>query len=312
MGESVIDFLPIIVGEATTGFTMHIGGSPLNVALGVARLGQPAAYAGLVSSDFFGRQVRAFCEREGIDTTMLVSVAAPSTLSFVAVERGEPAYTFYGENAADTLLTAETLPPALLTDAAALHIGSIALLRGTTPDAALAACEQLRSHALLSLDPNIRASVVRPEQEHAYRSRLAKLYGIVDLVKLSTVDLAWLLPGGAPADYAAHILGHGAALAVVTLGEDGIIAWRAGDRAPIQVPGVPVTVADTIGAGDTVDAALLAGLAERAALTRARIMALSRDDLAALLHFAASAAAITVSRAGANPPTRAEVTAARG
>src|SRR5215218_7892363 len=110
MGEVLIDFLPIQSGGMTTGFTMHAGGAPLNVAVGMARLGQPTAFAGKVANDFFGRYIRAYIEQEGIDTRFLVAADALSTLAFVAKEDGEPAYAFYGEGAADTLLVPDEVP----------------------------------------------------------------------------------------------------------------------------------------------------------------------------------------------------------
>src|SRR4051812_29842149 len=113
MGEVLIDFLPIQADGATTGFSMHAGGAPLNVAVGMARLGSPVAFAGKVATDFFGRYLRAYMESEGIDTRFLISHEAFSTLAFVAMEDGEPAYAFYGEGAADTLLAPADVPEAL-------------------------------------------------------------------------------------------------------------------------------------------------------------------------------------------------------
>jgi fructokinase len=110
MGEILIDFLPIEEDGALAGFRMHAGGAPFNVAVGMARLGQPAAFAGKVASDLFGRYLRARLEREGIDARFTLSSDAPSTLAFVAMEDGEPSYAFYGEGAADTQVTAAEWP----------------------------------------------------------------------------------------------------------------------------------------------------------------------------------------------------------
>src|SRR5262245_47069216 len=124
IGEILIDFVPIEERGATVGFRMHAGGAPFNVAVGVARLGRPAAFVSKVASDFFGRYLRARVQDEGIDTRFLLDAEAQSTLAFVAMERGEPAYSFYGEGAADTLLTAEELPAALFDETHILHFGS--------------------------------------------------------------------------------------------------------------------------------------------------------------------------------------------
>jgi len=306
MGEILIDFLPIEEEGRTVGFRMHPGGSPMNVAVGVARLGQPTAFASKAASDIFGRYLRAFVEGEGIDTRFLLPADAPSTLAFVAYEGGEPAYAFYGEGAADTLLTPGELPRELFDETRALHVGSISLLRGTTPGAVLAAVERLKGRALIQFDPNIRAGLVRDEA--GYRATIKRLLELADVVKISSVDLTWLLPDIASHEAAIdYILRHGPALAVVTHGGEGVIAKRAGDRSANHVPSFPIRVVDTVGAGDTFNAGILAGLAERDALSRAALAELSPAELRATLRFAGAAAAVNCTRAGANPPRRDEV-----
>jgi fructokinase len=305
IGEILIDFLPIVEHGVTTGFRMHVGGSPYNVAMGLARLGQPVAFAGKIATDFFGRSMRAHVEAEGIDTRFLIDADALSTLAFVAYEDGEPAYSFYGQGAADTLLTAADLPPALFETTCMLHFGSISLLRGSTPSAVLFAAEQLKGRALLSFDPNVRPGLVRDET--AYRELLDRLFELADLVKISAADLGWLMPGKPVAQAAAALLAHGPALVVVTLGGDGALGLRAGEAEPYRTPGVPIAVADTIGAGDSFNGGLLAALYERGATSRAALLALPPEQIVASLRFASAVAAITCSRAGADPPRHAEV-----
>jgi len=305
MGEILIDFLPILADGQTSGFTMHAGGAPYNVAVGMARLGQPTAFAGKVATDLFGRYLRGRVAGEGIDTRFLRDDAGQSTLAFVAQEDGEPVYAFYGDAAADTRLTAAEVPEALFAETSILHCGSISLLRGSTPDAVLATVARLHGRALISFDPNLRPSLVRDEA--AYRARLARLFALADIVKISAMDLAWLAPGQPLDRAAADLRAQGAALVVVTQGGAGVLAWRGADR--LQVPAFAVTVVDTVGAGDSFNGGLLAGLAERGILSRAALSALPTADLAATLRFAAAVAALTCARAGADPPTRAEVRA---
>jgi fructokinase len=310
LGEALIDFLPIEEGGRLVGFRMHPGGSALNVAVAVARLGQPVALAGKLSTDLFGRYLRAYLEREGVHVGWLADVDAPSTLAFVATETGDPTFAFYGERAADSLVRTDDLPEALFAKTAILHVGSISLLRGTTPEAVLAACQRLAGRALLSFDPNLRPALVADEA--AYRALLQRLAGLVDILKVSAVDLAWLASGRDLEAAAGELLAQGPALVVVTRGADGVLALRRNRRAPpgqtdgavstYRLPAHVVDVVDTVGAGDAFTAGLMSWLRQRGVTLRVVLDALSRDELTAALSFAAAAAALNCTRAGANPP----------
>ncbi|MEO6207025.1 MAG: carbohydrate kinase [Candidatus Limnocylindrales bacterium] len=307
MGEILVDFLPVDEGGQTVGFRMHPGGSLLNVAVAVTRLGGRSALVTKTGTDFFGRYLRAYAQGEGIDTRWLSETAAPSTLGFVTLTGGEPHFTFYGDGAADTRLTRDDLSDELIAETAILHVGSISLLRGSTPATVIAACERMRGRALLSLDPNLRPSLVLDEP--AYRATLATLVGLVDVVKVSAADLAWLAPGRDVTDAAVELLDQGPALVAVTLGESGVLAVRrtADGVATMRVPGFRVSVADTVGAGDSVDGGLLTKLAERGVTSRSALTRLGQDELAEILRFAVAVAALNCSRPGADPPRRADV-----
>ncbi|MCX7792445.1 MAG: carbohydrate kinase [Chloroflexaceae bacterium] len=309
LGEILIDFLPLETDGELTGFTLHPGGAPFNVAVGLARLGQPAAFVGKLGADVFGRRLRRAVRAEGIDDAWLTDAPAPTTLAFVAHEDGEPVFTFYGAGAADTLLTPADLPPALFERAASLHFGGISLLRGATPTAALAAAEGLRGRALVSLDVNVRPRLI--DDPAAYRATLARAIAACDLLKLSAADCAWLAPADDPLRFAATRLDAGPTLVALTRGSAGVTVLRRrdGQVETLEVPGFSVAVADTVGAGDSFSAGLLAALAERAALTREALATLPVEDLTAALRFAAAVAALTCTRPGADPPRRAEVAA---
>jgi fructokinase len=312
MGEILIDFFPIEEHGQTVGFRMFPGGAPMNVAIGLARLGQPTAFVSKVSTDYFGRFLRHYLEAEQVNTRFLMSDPALSTLAFVAVENNEPTFTFYGEGAADTLLSVDDLPPEFFEQTRVLQIGGISLLRGTTPNTILAAVERMHGRALIAFDPNIRPALV--EDGASYRALLDKLFGMADLIKISAVDLDWLMPGKALNEAAAEVAGRGAALVVVTRGAHGAMALRSTDGAPeiFEAPGFRVTVADTVGAGDAFNSGLLAALAEQGALTRAALQSLPPNEIQEILRFASATAALNVQKAGANPPTRAEVAAFLG
>ncbi|GAB4116689.1 MAG: carbohydrate kinase [Roseiflexaceae bacterium] len=305
MGEILIDFLPMNEAGHTVGFRMFPGGSPLNVAVASARLGQPTAFAGMVARDFFGRYLRQYATSQQIDTRFLLDSDASSTLAFVAIEDNEPSFSFYGEGAADTLLTPALLPDAFYAETRALHVGSISLLRGTTPQAVLAAVEGLRSKALIQFDPNIRPGLIHDAA--AYRALIDHLAGMVDIFKISAADLEWLMPGLSLEEAAQRIAAFGPALVIVTQGGKGGLALRDGQR--LRIPAFAITLADTVGAGDTFNGGFLVALAEREALSRQALAELAPDQLSAALRMASAAAALNCTRAGCDPPTRAELRA---
>lgn len=307
IGEILIDFLPIEHNGQTAGFRMHPGGSLMNVALTVARLGQNAAFASKMSRDMFGRFLRTFIEQQGIDTRFVSETDAQTTLAFVSMPHGEPEYSFYTTETADTLMTIEELPEALFSETRILHFGSISLLRGTTPAAVLATATRLRGHALLSFDPNLRPGLI--QDERAYRQTLEQAFALADLIKISAMDLAWLMPDVAPEHAAADLLAHGAALVVVTLGGAGVLALRAAQAGTetLRLPPFNVAVVDTVGAGDSFSGGLLTSLADRDVLTRAALEQLPQAELEACLRYATAVSAITCTRAGADPPDRATV-----
>ena len=327
MGESLIDFVPInatgkseslssadsevehpagvLPGNAVgTDFRMHSGGSILNVAVGLARLGQHVAFAGKLAEDYFGHHLLQTLATEGVDTRFVSTAKVQTALAFVAKEEGEPVYSFYGDGTADTLLTAADIPESLYQETALLHIGSISLLRGTTPATVLETFERLKGKALLSLDPNIRVSLIRDEQ--AYRALLQRLIALTDILKLSYVDLAWLQPGVSAEEALLNLCELGPALVIITQGEKGVLA-RSRSSQTLHVPTFPVTVVDTVGAGDTFCTSVLARLADQAILSRESVLALTEQELRVVISFAAAAAALNCTREGANPPSRSEV-----
>jgi fructokinase len=308
LGEILFDFLPIEADGAITGFSMHPGGGPFNVAVGLARLGQPVAFAGKVADDFFGRRLRQTVLVEGVSDAYLAnSATAPSTLAFVAHENGEPAFTFYGDGAADSLLTIADLPVSLFSETQLLHFGGISLLRGTTPETALTVAERLRGKALISLDPNVRPALIADTA--GYRATLERAIGACDLLKISAADVAWLAPDHSVEDYAMNCLERGPCLVALTRGGAGTLGLRRRGNTieRLEAAVVPVEVADTVGAGDAFSAGLLAALADRNVLTRDALDHLNSADLTQALQYGTLTAAITCTRIGADPPRRSEV-----
>lgn len=302
-GEALFDVFA--TGETPTGMAMdaRIGGSPFNVAIGLARLGQPVAFLSQISRGFLGERLMHALAAEGVGASTVQRSDAPTTLSLIGVDaQGVPSYAFYGEGCADRLLDESALA-ALPAGVKAINFGSYATVVGRTAATQRTLVERSQGRALIAYDPNIRLNV-EPQLE-VWRTQIEWMLPRTQLLKVSDEDLRLVWPGLAPAEFAARALAQGVALVVVTRGGEGASGWTA--AAQVDVPPVKVAVVDTVGAGDTFQAALLTWLAERDALAATALAALSKDALAEALGFAARAAAITCSRRGADLPRRAEL-----
>ncbi|MDM0053981.1 carbohydrate kinase [Variovorax sp. J22R115] len=302
-GEALMD---VYMGEATpTGMTLdaRIGGSPLNVAQGLARLTRPVAFLTGLSTDALGERLLASLRSEGVDTSLILRNDAPSTLSVVSVDAsGVPRYAFHGNGAADRQITHDTLP-ALPPATRVLQFGSYALAVEPVGSALRALAARERERRLIAYDPNVRLNV-EPDLAH-WRAVVEQMVSIAHLVKVSDEDLRLLYPSEAPEQVATRWLAQGAALVAVTRGSLGASAWTRSAQA--HVPSPHTKVIDTVGAGDTFQAALLTWLGEHAALTPDALSDMDGESLEALLRFAAQAAAITCSRRGADMPRRSEL-----
>ena len=302
-GEALMDVFAL--AETSTGMTLdaRIGGSPFNVALGLARLAQPVGFFGAVSTGFLGERLMQAFAVEGIDTSAVIRTPAPTTLSLVGLDAsGVPSYAFYGDGAADRQLGLEALAR-LPAGVRVLQLGSYACVVEPIASTLRALVEREKGRALVAYDPNVRLKV-EPDLA-CWQRQLDWMLPRCDLLKISEEDLTLLHPGIPPAAFAAQALAKGTAAVVVTRGSQGAQAWSAAAQA--SVPGIAVTVVDTVGAGDTFQAALLTWLAEHDALSRTALERLEGADWHAALGFAARAAAITCSRRGADLPRRSEL-----
>ncbi len=303
-GEALIDLVPVVT-DGELAYLPRTGGSPYNVALGLGRLGVPVGFFGRVSGDPFGQLLRSRLVAEGVDCRLLRQGDEPTALAIVHLSPNqEPVFVFYGDGSADCTLSGDDLPsPDELAGTTALHFGSISLVRepGATVYEQLMRRESGRR--VISLDPNVRPGLIGDRA--AYRRRLEGWVALADIVKVSQADLAWLYPGQEPVDAARGLLAEGPSLVVVTRGAAGAVGITASGM--VDVPGTPVIVRDTVGAGDAFTASLLGFLALRGRLDRARLRSLGEDDLRSCLVLANRAASITCTRSGAQPPTRAEV-----
>ncbi|MDX2541183.1 carbohydrate kinase family protein [Streptomyces sp. WI04-05B] len=295
-GEALIDLVPRAAG-ALADLRPALGGGPYNTAVALGRLGSPTAFCSRVSFDAFGEALLDGLREAGVDVSSVQRGSEPTTLAVASVGAdGSAAYSFHVEGTADRLFTA---PAGLPATVRAVSFGTCSLV---LEPGASAYEELLRRTAaqgvFTALDPNIRAVLI-PDAD-AYRTRFTSWLPSVSLLKLSEEDAKWL--GGTPREW----LAAGPSAVVVTRGGDGLTVFTR-DGAEHSVPGEEVDVVDTIGAGDTVNAALLHGLSARDALSPAALAGLGPDGWTGLLRLAARAAAITCSRAGAEPPYAAEL-----
>jgi fructokinase len=302
-GEALMDVFA--AGDTATGMALdaRIGGSPLNVAMGLARLGQPVSFFGAVSTGFLGQCLQRSLQKEGVGLDCLHHTAAPTTLSLVGLNAdGVPSYAFYGEGGADRQLPLSALDT-IPAGARAFHFGSYAMV--VEPVAATQRALVMREHlrSLIAYDPNVRLNV-EPDLQR-WRDTVEWMLPRTHLLKISDEDFEALYPGQDLAQTAQRWLNAGVQWVVITRGAQGALGFSA-NATQVAAP-VKVAVVDTVGAGDTFQAALLCGLAERNALNPLLLQALPNAVLQRLLDFATQAAAITCSRRGADLPRRHEL-----
>ena len=307
-GEALVDFVP---GGGDGLFRAAPGGSPANVAVGLARQEVPTRLLARIADDLLGHRLRAHLDGNGVDLSFAVRAAEPTSLAIVAVGRdGVVEYDFRVEGTADWQWADHELAGALDGPVVALHAGSIALTMPPGADVLQRLLAGAGKELTVSYDPNCRPLLMGSPD--AVRGRIEALVGLADVVKASADDLAWLLPGRAPEQVAESWLAKGPALVVITLGPAGLVAATR-QAGVLRRPGRSVEVVDTVGAGDACMAALLAGLHRRDLLgapNRPALRSMDAPTLTALADEAILAAALTCTRPGADPPTTAALQAA--
>jgi fructokinase len=306
-GEALFDlFLESESGPAEATYAARAGGSPFNVAIGLARLGNASGLLTGLSTDLLGQRLSRVLADEGVSTAYAIATDRPTTISLVGLDAaGVPAYQFYDNGSADTGVTPEDLPT-LGPEVSGLHFGSYSLAAAPVADAfATLAQSWAAGGGFISVDPNVRPTV-EPDMD-VWRQRLSVLLPLADLVKISAEDLDLLHPDSSAETFAAGLIDKGVRLVVVTGGSEAAMGWTAGGLVGAATP-PRVRVIDTVGAGDTFQAALISRLLSGATGPSDTLDALDAESLDQLLAFAARAAAITCSRRGADLPRAAELT----
>lgn len=300
-GEALFDVFSLESAARSNelGFTAIAGGSPFNVAVGLRRLGVEAALFGGLSSDYLGTRLRRVLEEEGVDCGFLVPSDAPTTLAMVGLDaNGSAQYQFRGDGCADRQVRLEHLPT-LDGRIRGLHVGSYTLVVTPVADTLLALVRRESGRRLVSLDPNVRLDP-QPDID-LWRRRVEAFASHAHLIKASEEDLALLYPGRAPGEVARDWLNPRCRLVFVTHGGAGASVHCAhGSWSRPADTALPLR--DTVGAGDTFQAATLAYLRRLDADSPAGLAALSREAIDAMLAFAIRAAAVTCSRVGPDLP----------
>lgn len=296
-GEALIDMLPRELSDGQNSFLPVAGGAIFNTAIALGRLGEPTGFLAGVSTDMFGGQLREVLEASKVSTDYCVSVDNPTTLAFVKLTNGNAEYTFMDENSATRSLTPAMLPD-LPSDTLALHFGAISLIPEPCGSAYEALMKREAGKCVISLDPNIRTSFIADEAGH--RARILRMLAMSDIVKVSDEDLVWIYPDMALENAVRKIVELGASIVLLTKGAEGVTAFTADSQ--FDVASEKVEVVDTIGAGDTFNAGLLSGLKKIGCLNKNALKTIDEEKLTSAIKLANKVAAITVSRAGANPP----------
>lgn len=302
-GDALIDFVPTRNTDGREAVMPAVGGSCLNVAIGMARLGARTGFVGGISTDLFGRMIADHAAASNVELALATRSGHQTTLAFVRIVAGESHYAFYDADTATRNWTYRrgSIP---LDTVEALHVGSTTLVndQGATETKALIA--DARASSTISFDPNCRPNFVKDKP--AYLARMTEFAGCADLIKMSDVDFAYLFGDERYDQRASTLLARGASLVVITRGNNGAIAWHAG-AGQIEVAAPKVVVADTIGAGDSFQAALLFALHRQGRLARQQLKDIGADELRRALSFAANCAGLTCTRPGADPPWSDEI-----
>ncbi len=305
-GDALIDFLPVKSVDGRDAAVPVAGGSCLNIAVGMARLGAPAGFVGGISTDLFGRIIADHALTSQVDLRYATRSENQTTLAFVRHVGREPQYAFYDEATASRNWTYRrgSIP---FEEIDAIHVGSTTLANDKGAAQTLAMIEDADGSTTISFDPNCRPNLVRHKAR--YVDQINAFAATANIVRMSDVDFEFLYGGSDHRGKAKSLIKAGASLVVITRGIKGAQAWH-GEAGAIDVQAPTMDVVDTIGAGDSFQAALLFALRAIGRIKTGPLAQIGLDELSRVLSFATTCAAFTCGRAGADPPRQSDVGAA--
>jgi fructokinase len=302
-GDALVDFLPVKSADGRDAAVPVVGGSCLNIAVGMARLGAPTGFVGGISTDLFGRMIADHASASEVDLRYVTRSGNQTTLAFVRHVGGDPQYAFYDEATASRNWTYQrgSIP---FDEIEAIHVGSTTLANDKGVTQALAMIEDEGGSTTISFDPNCRPNLVRHKAR--YVDQMNAFAAAADIVRMSDVDFEFLYGGNDYGERAKSLIAAGTSLVVVTRGINGAQAWhKAAGLVKVEAP--TISVMDTIGAGDSFQAALLFALRAIGRIKRGALAEMNAGELDRALSFASACAAVTCSRAGADPPRQSDV-----
>jgi fructokinase len=302
-GDALVDFLPVKSVDGRDAAVPVAGGSCLNIAIGMARLGAPAGFVGGISTDLFGRMIADHALASQVDLRYATRSDHQTTLAFVRTVAGEPQYAFYDEATASKnwIYRHNSIH---FGEVEAIHVGSTTLTDEKGAAQAFTMVQDARGSVTISFDPNCRSNLVRDKAR--YVDQMDAFAAAADIVRMSDVDFEFLYGGGDYEERAKALMAAGTSLVVVTHGIKGAQAWHRA-TSPVKVEAPTVDVVDTIGAGDSFQAALLFALRAIGRIKSGALAQVNAGELDRALSFAAACAAFTCSRAGADPPRHSDV-----
>ena len=309
-GEALIDMLPRTSAAGEACFAPHAGGAVFNTAIALGRLGTPSSFFSGLSTDMFGQLLADTLVASQVDLSRCARTGRPTTVAFVKLVDGHATYAFYDENTAGRMLSRDDLPTSF-SGVKALFFGGISLVNDPAAGTYEALQDKIATTHVTMIDPNFRAAFVdaqdalSPGTRDRYMARVDRMMAKADIVKLADEEIEKIFGARDHTAFARTLLARGPKVVLVTEGSRGARAITA--RHDRFVAATPVMVADTVGAGDTFNAGVLTALHRANLLSKAALAGLSAEALDAALTLGTRAAAVTVSRAGANPPWAHEV-----
>ena len=304
-GENLIDFVPI--SEDSKSFKACVGGSPLNTAIGLGAMKTPVYFFSRISNDFFGKKIISFLKKNNVKTNLIQKTSDKTTLGFISNKK-KPEFAFYANQTADRNLSKYSFKSAVLKKILLAHFSSISLVLKPGSETYFKMIKSLKKNSLISIDPNVRASVIKNKQK--FLKRFNEFLKLADIIKLSNEDFHYINNKNNPDKIIPDWIKKNNILFVIfTIGEKGSILYTQKFR--IYIKSYKVKIKDTVGAGDIYQAAIINYLYKNKNFSKNKILNFTKSEWENCLKFASKAAAICCTKEGCYPPTEKEINRSR-